>query len=352
MAQAAQQARVAAAASLKDSIREMRRYMGGANPSKRLLQNKLNKVNENKDELVKIHYVYADKANIDLESDDALNWITPKLDDANDIADEVILMIDEIETIALQQQQTVIERAEATDKTNEILVAEMQYQADEKALRNRIESMMEIANNPDNTSKDDANMLRTYLRQVEESMDDQIKSWNSCKALVLPQEKLQAIFTNEENLKKHVSDSCLIATTFLNKIDPETVVPRAESTTGSDSVVNEKFMSAVKGEKIQNPVFDGDIRSFARFKTDFENIVVTNHSNNVTYQTYVLKKSCLTGDAKKLVENMTDLKELYSIFGWLGSIFNKCRFCYFTSTTRQAENISRSKNDFPHFRPF
>ena len=62
MAAAANQARSAAAASLKDSVRELTRYKDRAGPSQRLLCMKIEKVLHDKEVLVSKHYAYAEKS--------------------------------------------------------------------------------------------------------------------------------------------------------------------------------------------------------------------------------------------------------------------------------------------------
>ena len=68
MAQAASHARNAAAASLKDSVRELARYKDKPSPNKRLLQSKLDKLLNSKDDLIEKHYTYGEKAAQDLDS--------------------------------------------------------------------------------------------------------------------------------------------------------------------------------------------------------------------------------------------------------------------------------------------
>ena len=67
MAQAASQSRAAAAATVKESIRVLERYIQRDNLSQRLLQTKLDKLTADRDELVAKHYVYGDKSNLSYE---------------------------------------------------------------------------------------------------------------------------------------------------------------------------------------------------------------------------------------------------------------------------------------------
>ena len=66
----------------------------------------------------------------------------------------------------------------------------------------------------------------------------------------------------------------------------------------------------MKVEKISLPTFNGNNRTFARFKGDFKQIVEKAYPDEVQ-RTYVLKKSCLKGPAKTLVENIDTLKDVW-----------------------------------------
>ena len=100
MAQSASQAQAAAAATVNESIRVLQRYHEGVNPSTRLLQSKLDKLIADKELLVAKHYVYGEKSNKPLDSDEMLNWITPFLDRVLNLSDAVFLQIDSLEANA------------------------------------------------------------------------------------------------------------------------------------------------------------------------------------------------------------------------------------------------------------
>ena len=61
---------------------------------------------------------------------------------------------------------------------------------------------------------------------------------------------------------------------------------------------------------MKTPTFSGNSRAFARFKSDFEFIVAPSYPNKI-HQTFVLKENCLQGQAKRLVENMDDIKDIW-----------------------------------------
>ena len=100
MAAQALNARAATATTLKDTIRDITRYKQKPNPSKRLLQVKLEKLLSDKDELFSKHCIYAELSKKDPDSAEMLDWINPHMDSASDLADDLYLLIDE------QQKQT------------------------------------------------------------------------------------------------------------------------------------------------------------------------------------------------------------------------------------------------------
>jgi hypothetical protein len=95
MAQAAKTARGVSSAALKDSVRVLSKYKDTASPKKRLLQQKLDKALADRQELVTRHYIYGEKAGIDLEVDDTeANWLADKMDAADLVCDEVAVKIE------------------------------------------------------------------------------------------------------------------------------------------------------------------------------------------------------------------------------------------------------------------
>ena len=96
--QATLQGRNAAAAALTETMRELTRFKEKQNISTRLLRQKYEKVIAAKDTLINKHFLYAEKSRKDLNSEELLEWLTPKLDEANDLVDEVFVILEEDET--------------------------------------------------------------------------------------------------------------------------------------------------------------------------------------------------------------------------------------------------------------
>ena len=183
MAQAALLARTSAAASLKESIRRLTKFKDSGNPSKRLLENKLDEVITNKQELIRKHHTYAEKANKDLDDAELTGWITPRLDDADDISDEVMILIENIENTEETRLRTLDKAASENKEKDEIQLSELQCTTNERSLRERVHTMKELIGDVSHTTKADADAARSYLSQVDESLGELTKSWNILKWL-------------------------------------------------------------------------------------------------------------------------------------------------------------------------
>ena len=88
-------ARNSAAGTLSATVRAVKRYRDTDDPSMRLLKTKLEKLVMDKEDLLRKHCIYAEKANKDLQSEELQDFINPQMDEANDLADEIYLLIEE-----------------------------------------------------------------------------------------------------------------------------------------------------------------------------------------------------------------------------------------------------------------
>ena len=153
---------------------------------------------------------------------------------------------------------------------------------------NLIDALMLVVNYEEKNSKDDVALVLSYLSQIEESLN-QTKSQNTLKSLELSKNKVTLLFIKEGEVWRHVNDCTVLANAFIKKTDPQTVVAKRHSSTFSIAETSEKSDSTVlKMEKAKYPTFSGDIRCYARFKTDFNDFVVPSNKDPKT-QTYVLK---------------------------------------------------------------
>ena len=308
MAQAAKTARGVSAAALKDSVRVLSKFKDTANPNKRLLQQKLDKALADRQELVTVHYIYTEKAGIDPDEDDVESaWLADRVDAADLVCDEVTVMIETMSEADEQIQRDAEKALSQSKEQAEIQLAELQCKSEEKSTKERLDAMNLFISDFTHDSKADATTARSYLTQVEESLDNSIKSWSILKQLAVTQVKRDEIFAAEETLKKVVMDGRIAALSFISRVDPESSIDN-RSVEGSD--ISTSGSRHLKTEKVQNPKFSGDIRLFARFKANFQKIVVPSCTDKYQ-QAYIIKRSCLQGESKKLVENIEDIDKIW-----------------------------------------
>ena len=229
------------------------------------------------------------------------------MDEASDLIDELVLLIDEIDTTHAEQVKTNDDTAVEQAKLNEIRVVELQCDADERNLKERITLMIAVVNDAQRTSEEDAKLVQTYVNQVNDCFEILNTSWNQLKSLSITAERLNELFVKQDEVRKHVLDNTASATIYINDIIPETTggnsnVPASTTTTATSSNRNDDF----KMENCKYPVFSGDIRNFARFKADFENFVVPIHSSKQKLDDLTLcakAKKSLDPNSRKTVNN-------------------------------------------------
>ena len=127
------------------------------------------------------------------------------------------------------------------------------------------------------------------------------------KSLELTKEKVTSLFAKGE-IRRHVNDCTVLANAFIKKSGPQVVITKSHSSTSSIAETSEISDSTVlKMEKAKYPTFSGDIHCYTRFKTDFKDFVVPSNKDPKT-QAYILKQTCLKGDAKIHVQHQWDLE--------------------------------------------
>ena len=96
MAAAVQQSRDSAAAKLGDSVRQLRRYLIQPTIHERILLQKVEKVELEREDLMSKHHLYASKAGVALTDNDMKTYIESKIDDAVDAIDEATVMMEKL----------------------------------------------------------------------------------------------------------------------------------------------------------------------------------------------------------------------------------------------------------------
>ena len=133
------------------------------------------------------HCLYGQKSNKALDSAEMIEWLNPKMDDANDAIDEATLILEKLETTAENTQSAQVkadeEAAKKVKNASDLKVIQLQSNSDEETLNERITAMMELVEDEERNFMEDAEEVESLLKEVETALDDQIKSWNLLKTL-------------------------------------------------------------------------------------------------------------------------------------------------------------------------
>ena len=201
-------------------------------------------------------------------------WLSPKLDLAGDLLDEVFVMLEDAAATThekeVQNQKTALEEVALLKKREDLVIATRQADMDEEILRTQIAAMLDIVNNEERESSTDAIAVQAQLKEIEDLLENLIKSWNRAKSLC-EKEELDAVFEKEDEARKFISESRSAANAFISK-----VIPSEKKSKPSTSESN-----AWKVEKVRLPTFGGNHRAYTSFKGDFKRIVVMNHPDKL-----------------------------------------------------------------------
>ena len=305
MAAAAMHKRDSTAAKLRDSVRQMRRYLDGHLHSERIIVHKCDKIDLDREELIAKHHQYAEKASLSLEEEEMQNYIEPKIDQAVDIVDEATLLIERLNSDAKREIEDSHKDSKNQRDKLEIVSAKLQADSNEKLI---LQTLVELDNllltvDP---SYDHANMADMYLIEIQKKEEELIKSWNTVKSRLTDEDEIVQMVGREEVLLAQITRKRIKGKLFVSKIKVEEI---SEAESGSDA---RTVVSNVKLQRMKPPRFSGNIRDYARFKADFDKIVKSSYTDPV-HQVYIMKENCLQGEAHDLVRNLDIVGALTSI---------------------------------------
>ena len=309
--------RTAAAASMAEGMRQLKRCKDNANRNMRVLKVKYERCVEAKELLLEKHFQYGERAKIDIQSAEMTEWLNPQIDEAEDLLDEVFLLLDADETRLSNEQtekeRTAAEEAETKQKETQLNFITKQSETDSKLLKDNVTNMKAVIDDEDKTSKEDALLVQASLQEIESILEGLTKSWNFMKAEATDDDLREDIIKTETETRKLVSDNRTTAHVFIKTYNPTIINDDAvsvSSRSSSDTTSSSRDLS-VKLQKINLPSFNGNGRAFARFKGDFNRIVAPSYPDK-QHLTYVIKEQCLKGQAKTLVENIDNIDEIWS----------------------------------------
>ena len=175
MSKQAEVKQVAVLFELEEAMRQAQRYLQSQTANPRLVQQKADKVAALEDELKKVHLQYCEKSNIDINTEEEMNYIRARCDKAIDVIDECMLYIEDAE-IQKSQGNTTKERDEK-DK-EEIQRCKSQLVGDERYAMDISKKINElIARN--SFTVDDKVLMKTYCERIQDIFDGLNRGWNT-----------------------------------------------------------------------------------------------------------------------------------------------------------------------------
>ena len=275
MAQAALRKRDNCASKLRDLVRQLRRYLDGDSQIERILTQKSEKVDGDREELIAKHIDYAEKAAIGLDEQELTDFIVPRIDTAVDIVDEATVRIEELQLTAKTRADQVSNDVLARQSRLELAAARKQSESCKRLVESIMTEIGEVVA-VEQPQEEHALKTETYLSELEEREKELNKSWNGIKSLLTEEVDIQAVTTQSETETGRILQCRRDAKFFMARIRGSPAVPTPAAGSGSRPAV-----SHMKLQRAKPPKFSGDIREFARFKAYFEKIVMKEHGDPV-----------------------------------------------------------------------
>ena len=290
---------------LNSSIRQLKRYIEKPDQAlARVLQQKIDKVDVDREELVASHHSFCEKSNSDITEQVNRDYIDPKVDAAVDLVDEAEALM---ETLTTQKETEERTRTDNAKKESELSTFRLKSESQLEVLESALASLtLHIANEEPNLSN--ADFAEATARDIKEREEELLDSWRQVRSLLAVQTDVDAVTVKEAKIRGLVYDGCSKAQLFISKARAQSVSDDTASTTSSASSTHHQ--SSTKLEKMQPPKFSGNIRDYARFKANYEAIVKPSYEDEL-HQMYILKEKCLTNEAHELVKNIDNLDDIW-----------------------------------------
>ena len=196
---AACRARVVASRELEEAIRQANRYLKSINPTPRLLQQRIARVNEREQRLRQCHYVYCEKAKISIDEEERVTYLSEKTDAAIDYTDKCTICIDDIEGEHQISIDTATEEKRNLEKETFREQLKSEVAVEEKFALELMIKLNEIVNME---ITDEVILLaKTYDEKLCESVDNLTKSGKSLIRIYDSVEELEQL-TNDKSGKR------------------------------------------------------------------------------------------------------------------------------------------------------
>ena len=221
MATAASAQRESSAEMLKESIRQLRRYIDApGNTKTRILMQKIDAVSKSKDQLILSHHAYGNKSDNRLDSDEMRNYIEPLIDSAVDILDEAEIIIDETD----QEKEASDANREATAKRAiELSRVKIEVTSNSEVLRRMIAKLTEAVETEE-PAETDVKYVLTIMSEIEIRENELSQAYHLIHGLMSDPAEINRITVEETDLRKLIYDARAKGQLFVseNQAQPNT----------------------------------------------------------------------------------------------------------------------------------
>ena len=161
-------------------MRQAKRYLDSHQPSTRIVNQKLERIRDKQEELKLSHYAYCDKANIEINSDEAMTFLRGILDTAEDAIDECTLFLDsrdfDDQEEVRKADEALIEAEKKRRSDSQYQRAQIEVSIDERVAKDLCQKINDVVVNDEVTSTNAA-LVRTYLDGLEDISRVLHNSW-------------------------------------------------------------------------------------------------------------------------------------------------------------------------------
>ena len=198
---AALRRRDSAAAKLKDSVRQLRRYLDADSSVERILTQKIDKVDIDREELIARHHEYAEKTdNVNIEDDAMLQYLTPKIDEAVDIVDDATVKMEELSSTSQVNIENTQHAADTQRKRLELASAKLQADSCKRLLETVLNEIDDTIAKPTPTNED-AITVESALTELEIKEEEINKSWNEVMTRLTDTQEIENMIRENEDIR-------------------------------------------------------------------------------------------------------------------------------------------------------
>ena len=203
MAALAQRERDFAVAKLEDSVRQLRRYLAQRDHTERVLTQKCDRVDINREEVLAKNYTYAEKSNIPLTDQALKEYIDPIIDGAADIVDEAQLKLAELKEAKLKALEDQTKTHDKAKEDLELSTWRMKAESKEKLLLEMLQEMDKLF--IDSPTINESQTAESFLSELAEKESELCDTWTQVKARISTEDDMKPVVRREEEMQKQVT---------------------------------------------------------------------------------------------------------------------------------------------------